>query len=882
MRRRVQTFLFLGIIVIPSLLAAGPPAITGEERAACEAVIAFLSTGPAALYERLSSDAPLRKLPHDDAVAEIATRTGPADGATWQLRSAGGKMSGKAVFSVIFPSHVDDVIVLEMKQENGDWKIRSIRSLVEPTTTGTIPPPENQPPAAPAKRTTPLLLFFAILAPLLSIGGAATRRAHPRASSGLLLGAFAFFAVELALLMNPRIPVHVTQWVASDTPKQQNEFGQPAMRSLLPLRKALASGGRIPAHATGDPKLVDVVRLWTAQREVPGNSPKDLSAVGALGEVPLLELLRARNAASRRDASAALHHYANVVAADGNHDAFWFEELSLPVDDKMRADIVERWKTRGCRDAALYYIWSMRQAAAGNTKVAHEAFRTAWRMQPIPREAVVSAGWYADLLRDPAIASLVNLTAPEEWAGADLDLGRDAITLAQSATTLASGQFLLVTTGKNELSIPGGASIAPSGTRVVDALEWERRESASALAAIRDVGASRNRPPSVMERPFERAIDALVRRNRWDEVVSFTDWLRPDDVRVAPAVLVARVGGLVRAGRTEEARQLAEGSVLQDSMAQREGSGVIVQIADAPAGAGEFNSALQLYKRAATSADSTDLSPRIRQVELRRAIAASPRLIETRHFAVRATANVPQPVAMKIGEILELEVVRVARRLDLPAFQRVRVNVLGWDDFSTQLTGREDVLGFFDSDIVIPFAEVANFREDVVSILTHELTHAVVAQATGNKAPTWYQEGVARRMELVPQQKNPFTNRSAEHVLALAVLDATLSSSADPEAIDEAYAVSHAWIRFLEDQYGPDVLLRMNEEFGRGADTDEALMNVTGMRTPEVDRKFRLWGAANSTTFVDRSPWPYDKISGLAIDPTIRKSIRFSRTGETP
>jgi len=156
-------------------------------------------------------------------------------------------------------------------------------------------------------------------------------------------------------------------------------------------------------------------------------------------------------------------------------------------------------------------------------------------------------------------------------------------------------------------------------------------------------------------------------------------------------------------------------------------------------------------------------------------------------------------------------------------------------------------------------------------VITHELTHAVLAQATHDNAPRWFQEGVAARMELVPRQENAFATTPNALVLPVTLLDAVMERGADPDA----YVVAQTFIRFLEDRYGRDAIAQLANEFAKGTNSDDALMKLAGKSLDALNADFRQWGFHHNGEFVNDEPWPYRDWYSPGIDPRIREGFRL-------
>lgn len=289
--------------------------------------------------------------------------------------------------------------------------------------------------------------------------------------------------------------------------------------------------------------------------------------------------------------------------------------------------------------------------------------------------------------------------------------------------------------------------------------------------------------------------------------------------------------------------------------------------------AGQWNTAESLYRTVRSEKHRPVVELRMKQLALRRALATTAQTITTPHFDIRHDASINPAIASRIGDLLEAELVRI--REAFPPFEprRVTVNVLRWDEFRSDITQSDHILGLYDGEILFPFAAVEQFKPSVVAVITHELTHAVLAQATGDHAPRWFQEGVASRMELADRHPNAFRDASPDTVLPVSLLDATMARNADPHA----YVVAQTFIRFLEAQHGADAIARLTSAFARGATTDEALIQVTGKPLDEINADFRQWGFHNNGDFVRTEPWPYHDLYSPGVDPRIKAGFRFGK-----
>ena len=145
-----------------------------------------------------------------------------------------------------------------------------------------------------------------------------------------------------------------------------------------------------------------------------------------------------------------------------------------------------------------------------------------------------------------------------------------------------------------------------------------------------------------------------------------------------------------------------------------------------------------------------------------------------------------------------------------------------------------------------------------VAILTHELAHAMLAQATNEQAPRWFQEGMAQRVEMKEYMPNAFNMYTDDKLLALAVIDAVMTRSPDPDMITEAYIEAQTIIRYIEAKYGPQGVSKLIAAYRDGLTTSDAIARVTQRSVAEFDSDLRTWGRAASRVFTDAPPVRYD------------------------
>jgi hypothetical protein len=163
------------------------------------------------------------------------------------------------------------------------------------------------------------------------------------------------------------------------------------------------------------------------------------------------------------------------------------------------------------------------------------------------------------------------------------------------------------------------------------------------------------------------------------------------------------------------------------------------------------------------------------------------------------------------------------------------------------LGGDQGVVGVFDGKVRVPFAEVRSLHPRLVAILSHELAHAMIAAATHDQAPHWFQEGLAEHIEMGMGRLNPLPDLArANRVLSFPTIDPILRGFAEPQLVDLAYAEAAWMINFIEARYGVEAIHRLIAAFAAGRTTDQALQAIGGGSPAELDRAFWKWGSTQA------------------------------------
>jgi Peptidase MA superfamily len=851
---------------------AEPRPINEPEREAVAIVAAFLSRGPAAIEERLAPDAPLRALPREDALAELAVRTGPRDGARWTLQTAVGG-AGDVAFRVTFPSGYEDGLLFRMTRTGDRWSPREVLTLAEnPALRATASSPASSPRRLPPRT---ILMIAAVLLGIL----AAIIFARSRALAVIAL-LFAAIAAAAAILF-PRF----TRIPEASVPA----FAE--LRSLLPLREALARGDDPTVPLGVSAAAREVGMLWILESgatiTVRGNASDPLAGLTTVSRTPLAEVVRARLAlGSGKGPEVGAAAFTRALAIKPQRDDILVEAATSFGVQPASTTFLDDPRFDQSRDPRLHYARALR-AAASDEAAAQRHLRTAWTLKPMAREELVREPRLLPLLRDVRTISMISYYGAEEPLQRSPSLAKTPIPLPPDAQALVCGNFLRIQIAGAAIDVPGGATLAPPNARIVPATYWRRQDDEAALRDAKTLleQPARSRSGGGQLR-LVRAVQALADHNRWPELLALTNDITPQNSIVPPSLITLRIWALLRADRDADARALANGAAVEELMARGTFPGTLLAIGDAIASRGSrgtdhssWDISERLYRTIKTPEQQTIVAARLRQLELRRTLATNGVTIATQHFDVRHDPSMNPAIAGRIGELLEAELARIRKTLTGDSLEprRVTVNVFYWDDFREGITGGDHILGVYDGEILFPFGVVNQFKPEIVAVITHELTHAVVAQATADNAPRWFQEGLAQRMELVPRQENAFHETATNLVLPVPLLDAVMENATDLDAMENGYRVAQTFIRYLESRYGDKAIRTLMASFAAGKNTEDAIAALTGKSLDAVNRDFRDWGFANSATFVNTEPWPYGDLYSPGVDPRIKAGFKWSR-----
>ncbi len=563
---------------------------------------------------------------------------------------------------------------------------------------------------------------------------------------------------------------------------------------------------------------------------------------------PLATLLAARHALLRLDGAGATWSYQRAVEAGPDHDGLRLEAIQaerLAGEDARSAVELQILIERGTRLAEPWYGAAGEALLAERPEQAESLIRTGWELAPLARDELFDDPVIAALVARPNVFPLLDLGSPEE-PRVEPTGERVAVRLPGSARGRLCGSELAIEYGDFELLVPGGAALAGPLTEVEDAASRQARREAQAMAALsylRAGSATGERWAPRQLRLAETAARALARGQRWSELLELTAGVARRAEPAAATILRYRALALRRQERDAEARHLLVRVAKGELESRRPSPGTLYDLADVLAAEGDYDTAIRLIRKADSRLPYPAGERRLRQFEMRRDLEAASRTYRSRHFEIRYPRATGERYARQISTVLEHERARISRWVPGSGSDRIEVDLFPLQQFLSSYGGSVSVAGLFDGRVRVPFADLRSLHPTLVAILSHELSHAMIAAATDDLAPKWFHEGLAQHVEMGTGRVNPLPDLAIQqHAISFPAIEPILAGFAEAQLVDLAYAESAWAVLFLETRWGVAALHRLQRQFATGADTAAAIRAVTGLSLAEFDRAFWSWG----------------------------------------
>jgi tetratricopeptide (TPR) repeat protein len=159
------------------------------------------------------------------------------------------------------------------------------------------------------------------------------------------------------------------------------------------------------------------------------------------------------------------------------------------------------------------------------------------------------------------------------------------------------------------------------------------------------------------------------------------------------------------------------------------------------------------------------------------------------------------------------------------------------------------------------------------STLRHEMSHVYVLQATNNRVPRWFTEGLAVYEETAAapdwgDRLDPEAIHAIQHKLLLPVaeLDRGFIRPSYPAQVIVSYFQGGKICSYIAEKWGYSKLLDMVHEFAKLESTPEVFQKVLGISTTDFDKQFLAWLDAQTKITTDHFDEWREKLKMMVAD----------------
>src|SRR6185436_2413362 len=190
-----------------------------------------------------------------------------------------------------------------------------------------------------------------------------------------------------------------------------------------------------------------IATLWRAQGDLQAMRTKDVDAAlkrfASPSDTPLAEVTRARLAYFQNRESESIVSYESAISLGPGRDALWYEtaQALATLGFSSRAkEYFDQLVRVGSRNADVHYGLATIAAMDNQLDVAEKELLVAWNMRPEPRETLVRAGVFWNVLRRPLVAKAISLSEAAEPQFAVGHTSLRPIQIPPTAMSRVSGQ----------------------------------------------------------------------------------------------------------------------------------------------------------------------------------------------------------------------------------------------------------------------------------------------------------------------------------------------------------------------------------------------------------------------------------------------------------
>ncbi len=182
-----------------------------------------------------------------------------------------------------------------------------------------------------------------------------------------------------------------------------------------------------------------------------------------------------------------------------------------------------------------------------------------------------------------------------------------------------------------------------------------------------------------------------------------------------------------------------------------------------------------------------------------------------------------------------------------------------WHDYAREWVGGEAFSRIGLTVQIVPPRDTELTERWIQAVIPHEIAHLFFHQIThtplASGPPTWLNEGFAQYHEFVSHADElAWVRRVAQSGELIPLRLASGSFSGDNERIALLYAESLSAVTFLFERWGDAGMGQLLAAYEAGSDTDEALLETTGLNCEEFQRAWWEWLGGESGMYPTPPP----------------------------
>jgi len=285
-----------------------------------------------------------------------------------------------------------------------------------------------------------------------------------------------------------------------------------------------------------------------------------------------------------------------------------------------------------------------------------------------------------------------------------------------------------------------------------------------------------------------------------------------DVIRAEPGAAGPRVG--YAAAEMALGRDAMALPVILDGLARDPASADLLEVLGVLRDREErVDDALASWREAFLLAPSDRLRERIVKAERELTAGRDYSYSAAAHFTLRYDGALDQDLVAQLTDFLEDRFRDLTQIYRHSPSQSITVLLYPQQAFHDVTQVGSEIAGLYDGKIRVPMGGLKRLDPEAQRVLTHELTHAIVASKTRGNCPRWLHEGLAQRAE-------PRALRRAD-VIALRQSVRADSAATWPDRAF-SYPSALSFTLYLEDRRGFDLLVSLLGRLGDGETPDAA------------------------------------------------------------